>query len=152
MIRVRRAAQEDLPHILEIARHSPLAAGWSQAEYGKLFSAEKPVEALALVIEEDGQVLGFLAGRRVAKDEWELENVAVSSSSRRRGMGAHLVGEFLNVARHCGGRDVFLEVRESNRAARLLYEKWAFVEVGRRKDYYRDPPEDALILRFSFEQ
>jgi len=51
-----------------------------------------------------------------------------------------------------GGIDVYLEVRESNHAARALYEKWAFQEAGRRKSYYRDPDEDALLLRFSFPQ
>ena len=47
---------------------------------------------------------------------------------------------------------IFLEVRESNRAAKALYEKWAFTEEGRRKAYYTDPEEDALILKFSFPE
>jgi [ribosomal protein S18]-alanine N-acetyltransferase len=60
-----------------------------------------------------------------------------------------LLGAFLDLVREHGGKQVFLEVRESNHAARALYEKWAFVESGRRKMYYHDPPEDALVLRFS---
>ena len=73
-------------------------------------------------------------------------------SARRRGLGSHLLGEFLHHVQSNGGREVFLEVRESNRAARELYEKWAFIEAGRRKSYYQDPPEDALVLKFYFPQ
>lgn len=100
-------------------------------------------------MEEDGQIMGFIVGRAV-EGEWEIENIAVSGPARRRGLGSHLLGEFLNLMRRRGGHTVFLEVRESNLAARKLYDKWAFLEAGRRKGYYQDPPEDALVLRFSF--
>ena len=60
------------------------------------------------------------------------------------------MGEFLALARERGGREIFLEVRASNVAARRLYEKWAFVEAGVRKSYYQGPTEDALVLRLSF--
>ena len=49
-----------------------------------------------------------------------------------------------------GAKVVYLEVRESNKAARALYEKWAFIEAGRRKSYYQEPLEDALVLKFYF--
>ena len=84
--------------------------------------------------------------------EWEIENIAVAGAARRRGLGSHLMGEFLHHVRSSGGKEVSLEVRESNSAARALYEKWAFLEAGRRKGYYQDPPEDALILKFYFPQ
>jgi [ribosomal protein S18]-alanine N-acetyltransferase len=103
----------------------------------------------ALVVEQDGSVSGFIVGRLV-DDEWEIENIAVTGAARRRGLGSRLVGELLDLVRSRGGKSVFLEVRESNRAARSLYEKWAFVEVGRRKMYYQNPPEDALLLKFKF--
>ena len=60
------------------------------------------------------------------------------------------MGEFLNLARRQGALAVFLEVRESNRAARALYEKWAFVENDRRKRYYSNPEEDAIVYRLAF--
>ena len=152
MIRVRLASSDDLPRLLEIASHSATAARWNQADYIKLFGADAPRGLVALVIEEHDTVMGFLAGRQVAGDEWEIENVAIRGPARRRGLGSHLLGEFLNLARDRGGRNVFLEVRESNHAARALYEKWAFIEEGRRKNYYQDPAEDALILRFAFPE
>jgi [ribosomal protein S18]-alanine N-acetyltransferase len=152
MIRVRPATGEDVGRLIEIASHSATAARWNPAEYGKLLSSEAPRGLVALVIQENDQVMGFLAGRQVAKDEWEIDNVFISGPARRRGLGSHLLGEFLNLARDRGGRNVFLEVRKSNHAARALYEKWAFVEAGLRKNYYQDPVEDALILRFSFPE
>lgn len=149
MVRVRWGVPDDLEQLLEIALHSVTAARWPLQEYARLFHPEPGQERALLVVEEDGQVMGFIVGRVVA-DEWEIENIAVGGPARRRGLGSHLLGEFLNMMRRRGGRTVFLEVRESNLAARKLYEKWAFLETGRRKGYYQDPPEDALVLRFSF--
>jgi len=137
---------------MEIAGHSATAARWNKQQYTRLFSSEAPRDQVTLVVQEDDRVAGFLAARQVAGSEWEIENVAVSGPARRRGLGSHLLGSFLDLVRSRGGIEVYLEVRESNRAARALYEKWAFQEAGRRKSYYRDPDEDALVLRFSFPQ
>jgi ribosomal-protein-alanine N-acetyltransferase len=136
---------------MEIASHSVTAARWNLTAYAKLFAPDAPPGLAGLVIEEDGRIEGFIVGR-AADHEWEIENIAVSGAARRRGLGSHLLGEFLRLVRDRGGREIFLEVRESNQPARKLYEKWAFVEAGRRKSYYHDPAEDALILRFSFPQ
>lgn len=149
MVRVRAGAVSDLPRITEIARHSATAAQWRQEEYAKLFAPETLNARVLLVIEENGLVMGFITGHAVA-GEWEIENIAIAGPARRRGLGSRLLGEFLNLVRDRGGRQVFLEVRESNQAARMLYEKWAFVETGRRKAYYQNPAEDALIFSFSF--
>jgi ribosomal-protein-alanine N-acetyltransferase len=149
MVRVRWAVPDDLDRLLEIALHSATAARWQRQEYEKLFSPEPGQERAVLVVEEDAQVMGFIVGRALV-DDWEIENIAVSGPARRRGLGSRLLGEFLKIMRLRGGRTVFLEVRESNLAARKLYEKWAFLETGRRKNYYQDPPEDALVFRFSF--
>lgn len=150
-VRVRPAEAADVPRLVEIASHSATAAQWNQAEYHKLFAPDhpqvQPQSRAALVVEQAGSVVGFIVGRQ-ADDEWEIENIAVTGSARRCGLGSRLVGELLDQVRNRGGKTVFLEVRESNRAARSLYEKWAFIEVGRRKMYYQNPAEDALILQF----
>ena len=83
-------------------------------------------------------------------EEWEIENIAIAGSARRRGLGTRLLGELLDLARAKGAEAVFLEVRESNRVARALYEKWAFLESGRRRRYYKDPEEDAILYRIDF--
>ncbi len=162
-VRVRPAESADLPRLVEIASHSATAAQWNQAEYLKLFSTDEPETQLqpdaqtnfqpqsrtALVVEQSGTVVGFIVGRQV-EDEWEIENIAVTGAARRCGLGSRLVGELLDLVRSRGGKSIFLEVRESNCAARSLYEKWAFLEVGRRKMYYQNPSEDALVLKFIF--
>jgi ribosomal-protein-alanine N-acetyltransferase len=84
--------------------------------------------------------------------EWEIENIAVAGPARRRGLGTRLLAELLKRVHKAGAHNVFLEVRESNRAARELYQEWAFVESGRRKAYYHAPDEDAVLYRFSFPQ
>jgi ribosomal-protein-alanine N-acetyltransferase len=149
MARVRPAEAADLPRLVEIASRSVTAAQWNQTEYQKLFAPEQVPTRVSLVVEQECGVVGFIVGRQV-EFEWEIENVAVTASARRLGLGTRLVGEFLRLARVHGGSAVFLEVRESNLAARALYEKWAFVESGRRRGYYSDPAEDALVLRFDF--
>ena len=147
MIRVREAVAADLPRMMEIGRHAVTAAQWSVRHYEKALSSGR----LTLVIEEAGQVKGFLVAISQA-GECEIENIAVIGEARRRGLGSHLMGEFLHQIRSSGASAVFLEVRESNLPARALYEKWAFIEAGRRKAYYHDPPEDAVILKFSFAE
>ena len=148
-VRVRPTTETDLARLVEIAAHSVTAAQWNQAEYAKLFAPGTMQSRATLVIEDSGDVVGFIVGKQIDQ-EWEIENIAVTGDARRRGLGTRLLGEFLDLVRDRGGREIFLEVRESNHAARALYEKWAFVEAGRRKMYYLDPPEDALILKFNF--
>jgi len=149
MVRVRPATAVDLPAMLAVEHHAATAAHWKEQDYRKALESGTP-ERVVLVIEE-GAVLGFLVAR-VLGEEWEIENLAVSGPARRRGLGSRLVGELLAGARARGARSVFLEVRESNHAARLLYEKWAFLPAGRRKAYYSGPVEDALLFRFSFPE
>jgi ribosomal-protein-alanine N-acetyltransferase len=98
---------------------------------------------------EESCLHGFVVARIVGA-EWEIENIAIAGSARRRGLGTRLLGELLDLARAQGAEAVFLEVRESNRAARSLYEKWAFLESGRRRNYYNDPEEDAILYRLDF--
>lgn len=149
MIRVRAGVAADLSRLMEIARYSATSAQWARVEYEKLLRPESKREFL--VVAEDDRVCGFIVGREVA-GEWEIENIAISSDARRRGLGSRLLGEFLDRVRAQGGTEVFLEVRESNHAARKLYEKWGFIEAGRRASYYHNPPEDAMLLRLSFPQ
>ena len=144
---VRPATAADVSHLMVLERHAATAAHWTQADYERIFAAGAP-ERLALVLEEDG-IVAFIVARG-AGDEWEIENVAVAGPARRRGLGTRLLGELLKQLRGRRESSVFLEVRESNSAARMLYEKWAFVERGRRTGYYRDPAEDAIQYRLTF--
>jgi len=162
---IRAAASTDLPAVLALQKHAVTAVHWSLEQYEALFRASSPAR-IALVVQEENQeeetqaeksqeeenqqcetgVQGFVIARAVGV-EWEIENIAIAGPVRRHGLGTRLLGEFLDLAKAQGGEAVFLEVRESNRAARSLYEKWAFTESGRRKKYYKDPQEDAILYR-----
>ena len=140
--------------MMALEKHAATAAHWPAKHYESLF---KPSGAgrVALVIEEqekapqaEYRMQGFVVARAVGT-EWEIENIAIAGQARRRGLGTRLLGEFLDLVKARGAQSVFLEVRESNRPARALYEKWSFTEGGRRKKYYKDPEEDAIVYRLA---
>jgi len=145
---VRPATPADIPAMIRLERHSVTASHWSPEQYDHIFASKSPLRVV-LVIEEATVVQGFLIAQEIAP-EWEIENIAIASEARRRGLGTRLLGEFLDHARGKGAHAVFLEVRESNHAARSLYEKWAFIGSGRRIRYYQNPQEDAITYRHTF--
>ncbi|MFZ0706141.1 MAG: ribosomal protein S18-alanine N-acetyltransferase [Candidatus Korobacteraceae bacterium] len=141
---IRSAVPEDIPQMMVLAGESESAAHWSAREYDALFAAEAP-KRVALVAWE-GSIAGFVIVR-CGSEEWEIENVVVDPKLRRKGIGQGLIQEVMRQAGERGVADVFLEVRESNVAARALYAKWGFKAEGRRPKYYRDPQEDAVVMR-----
>ena len=106
--------------------------------------------ALWLVAEEAGKVAGYI-GSQTCGDESDVMNVAVHPDFRRRGIAESLVNTLVEELKAIGSRCLTLEVRASNAPAIALYEKLGFSEIGRRKNYYRNPREDALILRKEWE-
>ena len=138
---VRRARAGDLPRVLEIELACfPLP--WSPASFRSLLERER---VRFLVAEEGGRVVGHAVLWWTA-DEGELANLAVAPEARRQGVATRLLDRILEEARANRLRSVFLEVRASNEGARALYRERGFREVGRRRDYYSRPREDALIL------
>jgi ribosomal-protein-alanine N-acetyltransferase len=142
---IRRGTAADIPDLMALERQALTAAHWSPEQYQTVFLGEAPSRAL-LVVESDGGIQGFIAGRILDK-EWEIENVVVAKSARRRSLGSQLLQEFVALARERGGEKIFLEVRESNLGARRLYEKLSFSKSGRRRLYYREPQEDAIVYQ-----
>ena len=106
--------------------------------------------ALWLVAEEEGQVAGYI-GSQTCGDESDVMNVAVHPDFRRRGIAEALVKSLTEELKKIESRCLALEVRASNVPAIALYEKLGFEEIGRRKNYYRNPREDALIMRKEWE-
>jgi [ribosomal protein S18]-alanine N-acetyltransferase len=130
---------------MALARQAASAAQWSQRQYEVAVGSP---ERVALVIVEHLAVAGFVVAR-VLDMEWEIENIVVAGDLRRRGLGARLLTEIIKLARQRKADAIFLEVRESNAAARSFYEKNALVQSGRRRYYYHQPDEDALIYGFA---
>jgi ribosomal-protein-alanine N-acetyltransferase len=146
---IRTAAPADLSAILKLERAAPTAGHWSQAQYEVIFNAPHSASRVVLVAEEGADLAGFLVAR-AASDEWEIENVVVSESARRRGFGSQLVFALLDSARRDRACSIFLEVRESNVSARALYEACGFQQSGRRPGYYDCPTEDAMLYALVF--
>jgi len=158
-LNIRAATSDDIPFMIALERATPNAAHWTEEQYRALFSAgEREWQQFVLVAEgtpnrastegHSAEIrLGFLAARCV-DPEWELENIVVVASARRMGIGKRLLDALLAEAAKRNNAAVFLEVRESNAAARSLYEKAGFQKAGRRNSYYKEPPENAILYRF----
>jgi len=142
-VSIRDAILDDIPVILALELHSASAAHWTAEQYGSRVQSGTQ-DACFLVAECDNRICGFLCAHIVA-GEWEIENVVVAEKFRRRGLGAELMRSLIDKWEHSPGIAVFLEVRESNAAARALYAKFAFQEAGRRRVYYQQPVEDSIL-------
>ncbi len=118
---------------------------WSQADFEALLSSGHTIFLVALSAGDDA-IAGYVVAHAVV-DEAEILNVAVSPDLRGTGIGGALLDAALSEVERRGALSVFLEVRLSNAAARALYGSRRFVELSRRKGYYRNPSEDALVMR-----
>ena len=145
-MRVRPATAADLPSLHALEQKAGTAAHWSEEAYHALFSPEPPPRTT--LVAEDENVTGFVVAR-CGGEEWEIENVVVALERRRSGVGSALLRAVLDLAREANVTSVLLEVRESNAPARLLYKKLGFKECGRRRSYYANPPEDAVLLQLA---
>src|SRR5690606_35937840 len=141
-VRLRDMTTGDIPRVVAIERAS-YTMPWSEATFRGLLRRR---DAEMVTAEVDGEVVGYAAFWCVV-DQGELGNVAVTAEWRGAGIGARLVDDVLRRAARRGVREVFLEVRPSNTVARRLYEHLGFRPVGRRRDYYQRPLEDAIVLR-----
>jgi ribosomal-protein-alanine N-acetyltransferase len=142
-VRIRPAEERDLARIHAIERAS-FADPWALEGFRDTLEHERACVEVA--VGEDDDVLGY-AIAWIVSDESEIANLAVTPGARRRRIGLMLLDRILRAAAAAGARFVFLEVRESNVAARALYGSRGFEVAGRRKQYYRKPVEDALIMR-----
>ena len=95
----------------------------------------------------DGTRAAAYGGMMCVAGEGQITNIATSPDHRRQGLAAKVVEALVNTARERGFYEISLEVRESNTAARALYASVGFKPIGIRKNYYKDPPENALVLK-----
>ncbi|MBZ5656884.1 MAG: ribosomal protein S18-alanine N-acetyltransferase [Acidobacteriia bacterium] len=136
---IRSATLDDVPMILIIEQQAASAAHWPAEEYERLVKT-----GVVLVAEQAGQFRGFVCAKAVV-GEWEIENVVVATEFLCQGIANQLMQALIEQAEKRAASRILLEVRESNLPARRLYEKYAFREVGRRRKYYRNPVEDAVL-------
>jgi ribosomal-protein-alanine acetyltransferase len=136
---IRSAELSDVPAALNIAQQAPTSSQWTAEHYRSLIA-----QSVMLVAERENKICGFIAAQTRAGN-WEIENVVVAKEYLRQGIASQLVSEIMKRARRGKALEVILEVRESNRAARSLYEKIGFRRQGVRPAYYRNPSEAAIL-------
>jgi ribosomal-protein-alanine acetyltransferase len=139
----RESRASDDSALRKIFQEANLALRFNHSEPAAAFD----VGSLHLhVCEIRGEVVGAVQWQHLGT-EAEILDVVVDAGFRRQGNGGYLLERLLRINRERGVRDVFLEVRESNLAAIMLYQKFGFSAFGRRPNYYRHPNEAALLLR-----
>lgn len=146
---VREVAPNDIAAIARIERAS-FGDPWSQESFRELLGMPAAIFLVATRPAEN-TVAGYVIAA-IASDQAEILNLAVRPSDRRGGLGGELLDAAFSVLRSRGAREVFLEVRESNQAALGLYRSRGFTALSRRRNYYRNPLEDALVLRRAIER
>lgn len=141
IVQVEPLAGADLDAVAAIEAETP--GGWNAAQ---LTAELQRVGGWLFVARRDnGQVIGYLCGYTVAT-EAEILKLAVASACRRQGVATQLMAHALAGLAAQGVGRIFLELRVGNQSARTLYEKFGFRHSGVRKGYYRNPPEDALLM------
>lgn len=142
---LREGHPGDIESLVDLQRRAPGAAPWSESDYESLLS---DAGGLCLLAEDLvwTRVAGFLLGR-ITADEMEVLNLAVAPAYRRRGVARRLLGEALGRGYARGARQCWLEVRASNQMALAFYQALNFSEAYRRRQYYCNPVEDAVVCQ-----
>ena len=146
MIEIVEMNANHVPQVAELEKmcfHDPWSEASVASELGNPLS-------LWLVAVDGEKVVGYV-GSQTVMDMTDMMNIAVHPDFRRRGVAKMLVERLVDALKSRQSRCLMLEVRTSNTGAQLLYEILGFVQVGIRKNYYRNPKEDALILRKEWE-
>ena len=136
-------------HVAQVAELEKLCFSdpWSE----KSVASELENKLSFWLVAMDGDTVAGYIGSQTVIDETDMMNVAVHPDYRRQGVAAALVNALVAALKAHQSRCLTLEVRVSNAPAIALYEKMGFAQVGLRKKYYRNPKEDALILRKEWE-
>lgn len=142
---IREAVAEDVEPIMRIERQT-FSRPWSARSFRDLL--ELPSAFILVAVPAPFTVQGY-AVAYVAADVGELANLAVAREARGQGLGRALLQAVLHRAEVRGASAVYLDVRASNVSALSLYASSDFAPVGRRKDYYAHPAEDAIVMRRS---
>ena len=138
---IRPIGHNDAGAIAALELRCDGAARWGESAYREI--GLNGISGWAAA--RENLLVGFIAARSIG-DEMEILNLGVDPGARRQGIGARLVARAMEEGRGAGVRRVYLEVRESNTGARAFYTSLGFEQQGRRKNYYSQPVEDALVL------
>lgn len=131
--------------LMELSAGCEGAPRWSETAWGEIF-AGRGVPRVVWVAERSKVLVGLAVGS-CAGETSELESVAVLAAERHQGVGRTLCNRVMRWSAEQGAHEMALEVRASSAGALALYSAMGFVEQGRRREYYRAPMEDAVLMR-----
>ena len=141
MITIREMTEDDIDGVLEVEKES-FSTPWTE----RLFYDEvRNPRTIYYVCCEDDEIIAY-GGMWHVVDEGQITNVAVKKDFRKMGVGSKVLNELILWAKSHDIAVIGLEVRAGNENALLLYKKFGFEAVGKRKDYYKNPTEDAILM------
>ena len=143
---ITNMTQEQVAQVAQLESICFGSAAWSE----KSVASELENKLALWLVAVDGETVAGYVGSQTVLDETDMMNVAVHPDYRRQGIAEKLVLELADRLKTRKSHCLTLEVRASNTPAIALYEKLDFKQIGLRKNYYRNPKEDALILRKEF--
>lgn len=141
MVLIRRMKSADLPRVVEIER-ACFGERWTLASFQNELSNTASTYFVALI---DGEIIGY-AGYWLILEESHVTTIGIDPRHQRKGYGELMMLDLIAHAAQAGAKWITLEVRATNVAAQKMYEKFGFSSLGRRKGYYQDNNEDALIM------
>lgn len=139
---IRKMTMNDLEQVVAIDQAS-FSLPWPPRSFQ--FELTDNPAARCWVVERDGKIVAMLVSWLIL-DELHIATIATHPDFRKQGIGQTLLNHVLKSAREEGAARAFLEVRASNHAAIEMYKKFGFIEDGRRKEYYKDNHEDAILM------
>ncbi len=139
---IRAVNYDDLPEIMKIEREV-FSDPWREEMFLQEIGAES---AFLIELPEKKEIIGYICGLQIL-DEYMIMNIAVKTKEQHKGFGSKLLGYLLERIIKQGCKKCFLEVRAGNIKAVDFYKRYGFEIIGTRKEYYRSPVEDALVMK-----
>ncbi|MEP7340867.1 MAG: ribosomal protein S18-alanine N-acetyltransferase [Acidobacteriota bacterium] len=146
-LELRPMSEEQITSVIRLEQECHLS---SRGEDGYL-NLLQDERWLLLVAQQSLSITGIFSGQMVL-DELQIDNIAVADDWRQKGIATRLLTNALEIAAEKGMVTAILEVRESNIPARRLYERHGFIVSGRRKRYYSNPLDDALLMSLNLDK
>lgn len=151
-VKIEKLRPTDLRRVMEIQAEVGLSH-WSHRDY-----TEELVRTDSLMVKavnDSSECVGFLVGRRVPgekdENEFEIYNIGVSLDHQRKRIGSALIEEVLAVCKRDRIAAIWLDVRASNEIAKTFYQTFGFVNAATRRNFYRDPVEDGIVMKLAFD-
>lgn len=145
---VSKLTTKEIPAVAALDRQLFSKESWSE----EAFTASLADPSRTFWVAMEGETLLGFCGLSQSFEQGDILNIGVCPAQRGKGIGSLLLQEAINAFKEQGGKELFLEVRASNAAAKALYEKFRFQRIGVRKNYYQQPAEDGLIYKLEVSE